>query len=75
MIRQVYCYRANGNERAAKGDTIMKHEMDHPAVVNAAELFRGHPQKLNVVWQELLVDGKEQGEAAGEYQTKTSEDE
>ncbi|HYN26637.1 MAG TPA: hypothetical protein VES69_16565 [Pyrinomonadaceae bacterium] len=29
----------------------------------------GHSQELHVVWEELLVYGKEQGEAAGEHQT------
>ena len=36
--------------------------------------FRGNSQELHVVGQELLVYGKEQSEAAGEYQTETHED-
>ena len=48
--------------------------MDYAAIVYAAELFRGNSQELHVVWQELLVYGKEQSEAAGEYQTETEED-
>ncbi len=67
-FRQPHVKRANRDERPAKGDSIVEHEMDHAAIVDAAELFRGNSQKLHVVWQELLVDGKEQGEAAAEYQ-------
>lgn len=74
-LRHPHVKRADGDERSPEGDTIVKHEMDHAVILDAAELFRGDSQELHVVWQELLVNGKEQSEAAAEYQTKTDEDE
>jgi hypothetical protein len=37
----------------------VKHEINDSAVVDAAKLFGGHPQIVNVVRQKMFAGGKE----------------
>ena len=48
-LRQPDVKRTDGDQRAAEGNPIMKHEVDNAAALDPAKLFGGHAEKLYVV--------------------------
>src|SRR5437660_6703841 len=43
----------HGDQSTAERYAIMEHEQDYATVLDAAELFGRHTEKLNVMWQKV----------------------
>src|SRR6185437_8628444 len=64
---------SHGDDRAAKAHPIVKHEMNHPVLVEPAQVICGHSKELHILRQELSAGRLKQRKEARQNQRQSSE--